>query len=61
MISFLSGIAMTGASGASLWFLMPHNGVVHPLSRKPVLSALIPIGIVSALAFGVALIVSALV
>lgn len=58
MISILSGIVVTGAGGASLWYFMPHNGVIHPLVRKPLIDSLIPIGIVSALAIGVALIVA---
>jgi hypothetical protein len=61
MVSLLSGIVMTGASGASLWYFMPHGGVTHPISRKPILDWLIPIGIVSGFAVGVALLVSALV
>ena len=61
MISLISGLAMTGASGGVLWYFMPHNGVIHPLAHKPVLDELIPISIVSTLAIGVALMVSALV
>ena len=44
MISILSGIVVTGAGGASLWYFMPHNGVIHPLARKPLIDAFIPIG-----------------
>ncbi len=58
MISILSGIVVTGAGGASLWYLMPNNGVPHRLARAPLLDSIIPIGIVSALAIGVALIVA---
>ncbi len=61
MISLLSGIVVTGAGGASLWYFMPHGGVVHPLARKPLVDSLIPIAIVSALAVGIALIVAGLV
>ena len=52
------GIVVTGAGGASLWYFMPHNGVIHPLARKPLIDSIIPIGIVPALAIGVALIVA---
>ena len=38
--------------------MMPTNGHVHPLARKPLLDSLIPIAIISALAIGVALIIS---
>lgn len=61
MISILSGIVMTGAGGASLWYFMPRNGVIHPLARKTLLDSIIPIGIVTALAVGVALMVAGVV
>jgi hypothetical protein len=41
--------------------MLPKNGVIHPLARKPGLDSLIPIAIITALAIGVALIISALV
>jgi hypothetical protein len=37
---------------------MPHGGEIHPLMRRPLVDSLIPIGIVSALAIGVSLIVA---
>jgi hypothetical protein len=61
MVSLLSGIVVTGAGGASLWYFMPRGGQIHPLARKPLVDSLIPIGIVSALAIGVALIVAGIV
>lgn len=61
MISLISGLVITGAGGVSLWYFMPHNGKIHPLARKPFVDSLIPIGIVSALGIGIALIVSGLV
>ncbi len=61
MISLLSGIVLTGAGSASIWYFMPRNGVVHPLAQKPLLDSFIPIGIVSALGIGVALIVAGVV
>jgi hypothetical protein len=61
MMSLLSGLVVAGASGASLWYLMPTNGVPHRLARAPFLDSLIPIGIVSALAIGIALIVAGVV
>jgi len=59
MLSIISGIVVLGGGGAGLWYMMPHNGVPHPLAKKPFLDSLIPITIVSSLAVGVALIVSA--
>lgn len=61
MMSFISGVIVTGGGGAALWYMRPRNGVVHPLARRPVFDWLIPIGIVSALALGIALIVSSVV
>ncbi len=60
MLSVMSGLVVSSAGGAALWYLKPRNGVVHPLVLKPFLDSLIPIGIVTALGFGVALIVAGL-
>jgi hypothetical protein len=57
MIAFLSGLVATGAGGAGLWYFKPRNGQVNALAVKPILDFVIPIGIVSLLAVGVALIV----
>ena len=54
----MSGIVVSGVGGASLWYLMPNNGVPHRLARAPLLDSFIPIGIVSALAICIALIVA---
>jgi hypothetical protein len=61
MIAFLSGLVVTGAGGAGLWYFKPRDGQVNALVLKPVLDFVIPIGIVTALAVGVALIVDGLV
>ncbi len=61
MFSIISGVFVAGSGGASLWYLRPRNGQVHPLAVKPLLDSSIPIGIVSALAIGVALIVAGVV
>lgn len=58
MFYVISGLVVGGAGGASLWYFMPHDGKTHPLAKMPLLDLLIPIGIVSALAIGVALIVA---
>jgi hypothetical protein len=60
MLSVISGLVVGGAGGAALWYLKPRNGVVNPLVVKPWLDFMIPIGIVSALGFGIALIVAGL-
>ena len=58
VISVISGIVVLGAGGTCVWYFIPRNGVPHPLARKPLLDAMIPISIVASLAVGVALIVS---
>jgi len=58
MLYFVSGLVVAGAGVGSLWYCRPRNGQVNPLAIKPVLDWLIPIGIVTALALGTALIVS---
>jgi len=61
MISVISGVITAGAGGVGLWYFMPHQGRVHRLANTPFLDSLIPIGIVSALAVGTALIVAGLI
>lgn len=58
MLYFVSGLVVTGAGIGGLWYCRPRNGQVQPLAVKPVLDWLVPIGIVTALALGVALIIS---
>ena len=41
--------------------MIPRNGVPHPLAKVPFLDSLIPIGIVAALAVGVALVINGFV
>jgi len=58
MIAIVSGVVVAGAGGAGLWYFMPSEGKTHPLATTPVIDALIPIGIVTTFAIGVALIIS---
>jgi len=60
MITVISGLVVTGAGSASLWYFKPRNGQTHALALKPVLETMIPIGIVTTLAVGMALIVNSL-
>ena len=56
MVSLLlSGIALITAAVASVWYLAPRNGQVHPLAVVPFLETLIPVTIIVGLTFGVAL------
>jgi hypothetical protein len=58
MISILSGVVVSGAGAAGLWFAMPRNGHAQWFAKAPVLDWLIPTAIVAALAIGVALVIS---
>lgn len=58
MLHIISGLVVAGSGAAGLWYCRPRNGQVHPLAVTPVLEWSIPIGIVTALALGSALIVS---
>ena len=61
MLSVLSGLVITGAGGTTLWYCLPRNGQLNPLIRKPFMDFTVPIGIVTAIALGVALIVAGIV
>ena len=58
MISIISGAILAGGGGAGIWLLRPRNGQPHHLAKLPFLDSMIPIGIVAALAIGVAMIVA---
>ncbi len=58
MLSIVSGLIVAGGGGFGLWYFKPHNGKLHPLAQAPFLDSLIPIGIVTALAIGVSLIIA---
>ena len=61
MLSVISGVVVFGAGGAGLWYFKPNDDVAHPLATAPLLESVVPIGIVSALAIGVSLIVAGVV
>jgi hypothetical protein len=61
MFSIISGAIAIGGGGAGIWYLMPRHGQLHPLARAPFLDSLLPIGIVTAFALGLALIVAGIV
>ena len=60
MLDVISGVAVFGAGSAGLWYFMPRKGKVHPLTKRPILDSMIPIGIVTAFAIGVAMFVAGL-
>jgi hypothetical protein len=59
MISFISGLIITGAGIGGVWYCRPRDGQVQWFAVAPVLEWLIPIGIVATLGFGFALAASA--
>jgi hypothetical protein len=56
MFSVISGAILIGAGGGSFWYLLPRNGVVHPLVRNSDVGSMITIGIMSLVVFGVVLV-----
>ena len=58
MISIISGVVVAGAGIGGLWYCKPRNGQIQWFAKAPVLDWLIPTVIVSALAIGLALVVS---
>jgi len=54
------GLLFVAASFALLWRLLPVNGKIHRLADAPFLESIIPIGIVSGFAIGVALLFAGL-
>ena len=61
MLYFFSGLILAGAGIGGFWYCRPRNGQVNALAMKPGLDFMIPIGIVTALALGLALIVSGVI
>jgi hypothetical protein len=60
MIS-LAGLVILAAAIAGLWFMLPRNGVVVRAATMPFVESLIPIGIISGIACGIALIFAGMV
>ena len=60
MLSVISGLVVGGAGGATLWRLKARDGVIHPLIKKTWLEAPIAIIVATAIAFGIALVISGL-
>jgi hypothetical protein len=54
MFSFISGVALIGVGGGSLWYLLPRKGRVHPLVRNSDVGSMITIVIMSVLIAGIA-------
>ena len=55
MLSVVSGAILVAAPGASFWYLLPRNGVVHLLVRNSDVGSMVTIGIMGAMSLGIAL------
>ena len=53
------GFLIAGVSAWTFWYLLPKNGEVHPIVTKPFLDQLLPVSIVSGLALGITMFISA--
>jgi hypothetical protein len=53
------GLLITGVSAGTFWYLLPKNGEVHRLVTMPFLDQLVPVSLVSGLAIGTTMLVSA--
>jgi len=58
MLSIISGAALVGAGGTTLWWFAPRKGVVHPMVTKPLLDACIAIAILGLSALGIAFLIA---
>lgn len=53
----VAGTLLLVAAVAAFWHLMPSNGKLHPWVTKPYLESAIPLGIMTGLVFGTAVLV----
>lgn len=53
------GLLITGVSAGAFWYLLPKNGEVHPIVTMPFLDQLLPVSLVSGLAIGITMFISA--
>jgi len=58
MLSVLSGVALLGASGTTLWWFAPRKGVVHPMVLKPFFDSTLTIAVMGVTAIGIGLLFS---
>lgn len=54
------GFLITGVSAWAFWYLLPKNGEVHRLMTMPFLDQFLPVSLVSGLALGITMFISAL-
>ena len=55
MFSIILGTAAVVGAGASFWWLLPREGVVHPLVRNSDVGSMVTIAIMSVFTFGAVL------
>ena len=56
----ISGVVLLVFGCGSFWYLLPRDGVVHPLVRNADIGSMITIGIMTVLTAGVALLAAGL-
>jgi hypothetical protein len=53
------GFLIAGVSAGTFWYLLPKNGQTHPIVTMPFLDQLVPVSLVSGLAIGITMFISA--
>jgi hypothetical protein len=52
------GIIMLGVTATVFWYFLPRKGQTHPWAKRPFLEDLIPLSMITGLAFGGALLLA---
>jgi hypothetical protein len=56
----ISGIALLAFGCGSYWYLLPRNGVVHPMVRNSDVGSMITIGLMTVVTAGIGLLIAGL-
>ena len=56
----ISGIALLAFGCGSYWYLLPRNGVVHPMVRNSDVGSMITIGLMTVITAGIGLLIAGL-
>ena len=60
MLYVISGVALVGVGGGSFWYLLPHNGRVHPFVQNSDVGSMVTIAIMTAVTFGLVILCAGL-
>ncbi len=58
MINLAAGLILLGGSVAALWYFRPRNGMPAKIVTLPLMETLVPLGVTSGLALGMAMVVA---